>query len=99
MISPWVTIIVHIVSSVRDILFLAGTVSTILTFIGAIISVGLPRCLKKPKKPCFLRVAPSIRIMLIKARAIVTLRSLVGGFMPNIPMIFAVPIYISTVPR
>ena len=53
------------------------------TFIGAIIGVGLPRCLKKPKKPCFLMVAPSMRHILIKASAMVKLKSLVGGFMKS----------------
>ena len=35
----------------------------------------------------------SINTMLISASAIVTFISLVGGFIPKIPMIFARPIY------
>ena len=42
MISPWTTIIVHVVSSVRDILFLAGTVCAILIFLGGMMIITAP---------------------------------------------------------
>ena len=60
---------------------------------GVTTATGWVKLLIQPFNP-FVRIPlTSINTILISAKAIVTFISLVGGFIPNMPMIFASPIY------
>ena len=75
----------------------SGRIKISRMLIGVTIAIGWVKLLSQPFPP-FRRIpAASIRTMLITASAIVTFMSLVGGFIPNRPIILDSPIKSSTV--
>ena len=70
-----------------------GRVNTSRILIGVTTATGCVKLFIQPFIP-FARIPLiSIKIILISANAIVTFISLVGGFIPKMPMMFARPIY------
>ena len=75
----------------------SGRMKTSRMLIGVTIAIGSVKLCSHPLPPFARMPAASIRMILIKDRAIVTFISFVGGFTPNTPMIFAKPMNSSTV--
>ena len=74
-----------------------GRIKTSMMFIGSITGIGSRKLLKKPFSPFLWIPQYSMRNMLIRARARVTFKSLVGGFTPKIPDTLETPRKIMTV--
>ena len=76
-----------------------GLMNTSRILIGVTIAIGSVKLLIHPPTPFLRMPAASTRMILISASAAVTFRSLVGGFIPNNPMILDMPRYNSTLTR